>query len=258
MPRDVGDWAQDKLKILRLYLPGYLQATTKARERIYIDAFAGPGSNRLKVSGQIIDGSPLLALDAEAQNGTKFDRLFFIEQEPVIARELRGELEKRDPQHRAEVIVGDVNRELPRVVQKLPLRSPTFVFLDTDSIEPQWSTIEAIASSRTELLVNFPLAMAINRNLDSPKVTAYFGTDDWRPISRSLRTDRTRGLLDLYKNRLARLGYPHATEDDRLIRASRGHHLYYLFLVSKVPAAKNIMTWVLKQPDASGQARLNL
>ena len=61
MARDVGDWTREKLKLLELYLPGYLSATTKAQDRIYIDGFAGPGKNQLRSAPrEIIDGSPSL------------------------------------------------------------------------------------------------------------------------------------------------------------------------------------------------------
>jgi three-Cys-motif partner protein len=256
MPRQVGSWTQDKLKILRQYLPGYLLATTRALERIYIDAFAGPGLNRLRGKNRTIDGSPLIALDACAQNGTKFDRLFFIERDPAVAAQLRGVLNSRDKTQRASVINGDVNKELPRLITKLPRRSPTFVFVDPEGIEPQWTTIEAIAPWRTELLINFPLGMSINRNPDSDKVTAYFGTAQWRALWNSPR--RTHELLQLYKERLRRLGYRYTTEDDRLIKTSGGQHLYYLVFVSKVLPAKKIMTWVLGQPDSVGQTRMDM
>lgn len=258
MPREVGSWTQDKLKILRQYLPVYLLATTKALERIYIDAFAGPGLNRLRGRNLTIDGSPLIALDARARNGTKFDRLFFIERDPAVAAELRGVLKTRDKTQRASVIDGDVNKELPRLITKLPLRSPTFVFVDPEGIEPQWTTIEAIAPWRTELLINFPLGMSINRNPDSAKVTAYFGTDEWREVWSSTRPGRSRAVLQLYKERLRKLGYKYTTEDDRLIKTSGGRRLYYLVFVSKVVPAKTIMNWVLRQPDSAGQTRMDI
>jgi len=256
MPRQVGSWTQDKLKILKQYLPGYLGATTRARERIYVDAFAGPGLNRLRGSSLTIDGSPLIALDARARSGTKFDRLFFIERDPATAAELRDVLNTRDKAQRASLIVGDVNDELPRLVPKLPQRSPMFVFLDPDGIEPRWATVEAIASWQTELLINFPLGMSINRNPDSAKVTAYFGTNRWRELWNS--RGRTRALLQLYKERLAELGYRHTTENDRLVKTSGGRHLYYLVFVSKVDVAQRIMTWVLRQPDSAGQTRMDI
>jgi three-Cys-motif partner protein len=258
MPREVGSWTRDKLKILQQYLPGYLLATTKALERIYIDAFAGPGLNRLKGRSLTPDGSPLIALDARAPNGTKFDRLFFIERDRTVAAELRGVLNTRDHARRARVITGDVNEELPKLFTKLPRRSPTFVFVDPEGIEPRWSTIEAIAPWQTELLINFPLGMSIKRNLDSAKVTAYFGTDQWRGLWKSTGPGRTRALLQLYKERLWELGYRHTTQDDRLVKTSGGRHLYYLVFVSKVDVAKRIMTWVFSQPDAAGQARMGI
>ena len=256
MPRQVGAWTQDKLKILQQYLPGYLGATTRVLERIYIDAFAGPGLNRLRGRSRTIDGSPLIALDARAPNGTKFDRLFFIERDPTIAAELRDVLNTRDQARRARVIAGDTNDELPKLITKLPPRSPIFVFVDPDGIEPRWTTIEAIARWRTELLINFPLGMSINRNPDSAKVTAYFGTNRWRELWKSPK--RTLALLQLYKERLDQLGYRYATQDDRLVKTSGGRHLYYLVFVSKVNVARTIMTWVLRQPDSAGQARMDI
>ena len=132
MPREVGSWTQDKLKILQQYLPVYLLATTRALEGIYIDAFAGPGLNRLRGKSRTIDGSPLIALDACARNGMKFDRLFFIERDPAVAAELRDVLKTRDKTQRASVISGDVNKELPKLITKIPRRSPTFVFVDPE------------------------------------------------------------------------------------------------------------------------------
>ena len=85
----------------------------------------------------------------------RFSELYFIESEPAAAAELQCEIEERGD-HRATVITGDVNIELPRIVQGLNKRAPTFVLLDPEGIEPCWDTIEAIALWKTELLINFP------------------------------------------------------------------------------------------------------
>jgi three-Cys-motif partner protein len=253
MPREVGPWTKEKLRILAQYLPVYLQATTRAVERIYIDGFAGPGTNRIENTNEIVDGSPLIALGARSKNGTVFDRLFFIECDGRTVSELREVLSSRDPTGRAKVIEGDVNVELPKLVSGLPKRSPTFVFLDTEGIEPRWSTLSAIAQWQTELLINFPLGMAINRNPNSAKVKDYFGTSEWRPIWESTDTGRLRRLLDFYKGRLRELGWQHTTDIDPLITATGGQQLYYLIFVSKVEPGRRIMKWVQEQPDARGQ-----
>ncbi len=251
MPREVGQWTLEKLRILRQYLPVYLQATTKAKERIFIDAFAGPGTNRLKVSGEVVDGSPRIALTSRSQNGTVFDRYFFIERDRRIANELAANIRDLPSARRASVVHGDVNTKLPEVVRSLNRRSPTFVFLDTEGIEPQWETIEAIAPWKVELLINFPLGMSNNRTPNSEKVNEFFGTTAWRPLWES--TEPARKLLDLYKGRLKQLGFEYTTDVDPLITDRRGHKLYYLVFVSKVEPAKRIMRWVQQQPDSAGQ-----
>jgi three-Cys-motif partner protein len=257
MPREIGKHSQEKLRILSLYLPVYLQATTRALERIYIDAFAGPGTNRIRSSRKEVDGSPLIALGSQAQNGTSFDRYFFIEMQPDTAGELDATIGSRFPDKRAEVIVGDVNVELPRLIRRLPRRSPTFVLLDTEGIEPAWTTLQAIAPWKTELLINFPLGMGIKRNHKSDKVTRYFGTDEWSRIWQA-HPGESRQLLDLYKQRLYDLGYKFPSALDKLIKTTGGQHLYYLIHVSKVEAAKKIMDWVRKQPDFAGQMQMDI
>ena len=191
MARDVGEWTKDKRKILELYLPGYLGATTRTRERIYIDGFAGPGLNRLDRTGEIINGSPIIALEAQAQNGTSFDRLFFIESDPETVRELAELVRSHDLGGKAQVIHGDVNQKLPEVLGQVNKRSPIFLFLDTVGIDPSWDTIVQAADWQTELLINFPLGMSINRNAGSPKVDDYFGTPEWLPRWEGGRRSRT-------------------------------------------------------------------
>lgn len=259
MPREVGPWTKDKLKILELYLPPYLTATQRAIERVYIDAFAGPGTNILERTREVIDGSPLIALSAEGRNQVRgFERLFFIEESYDLYTELKAVVEERDAGHRATVIHGDANVELPRVLRRINRRSPTLVFLDPEGIDPSWETVESLAGWQTELLINFPLGMAINRNPDSGKTEAYFGTPEWRPLWEAGRISRTSGLIGLYLRRLAELGWKHQVNDSRLIRDDGNRNLYYLLFASKVTPAQSIMNWVFRQPDSSGQGRLPL
>jgi three-Cys-motif partner protein len=258
MPRETGEHTKEKLRIIAQYLPVYLQATKNVMERIYIDAFAGPGRNKIKPSGEIVDGSPLIALKSVAKNGTLFDRYYFIEMAPKVAAELQNSLEQSRPGGPWEVIPGDVNTELPKLMKKIHPRSPTFVLLDTEGIEPAWTTIESLSKWQTELLINFPLGMGINRNTGSAKVTRYFGTDEWKPIWHGSNQGEAKPLIDLYKNRLADLGWKFPSRLDKRISTVRGQSLYYLIHVSKVKAAGRIMDWVAKQPDSSGQSQMIL
>ena len=259
MPRDVGEWTKDKLKIVTQYLPVYLEATGSALERIYIDAFAGPGTNQIERTGEIIDGSPLVALSAKGNKGARgFDHLFFIEKDYDLAMELRTEVERRGEGKRATVIPGDANTELPELMRQVHPRSPTFVFLDTEGIEPSWGTVQSLAAWRTELLINFPLGMSINRNADSARAEAYFGTPEWKEYWEGGRLSRTSGLIRFYLDRLASLGWKEQPNHSRLVRDDGNRHLYYLLFASKDPAGGRIMNWAFSQPDATGQGRLAL
>ena len=258
MPRRVGDWTLDKLKILEQYLPAYLSATQRAIERIYIDAFAGPGQNLLNRSGRVIDGSPLIALNASGPKGTVFDRLFFIENDLEAVSELNQLLSSHDKRNRAKVIPGDVNQKLPELMAELSKRSPTFIFIDPEGIDPRWSTIEAVVPWQTELLINFPLGMSIKRNLTSRKVVDYFGTQNVDSLLKQAVSNIDRPLLDFYKERLRTIGYGFQVEDERLVKTSSNQSLYYLIFAGKVDVGKRIMESVFGQPDATGQIRMRL
>lgn len=153
MPRKVGARTQDKLKVIADYLPAYLTATQKAYERVCIDAFAGPGANEIERTREVIDGSPLIALDAKGKNGRGFDRLFFIESDAAAVQELRAAVAERDGRNRAEIIQGDVNVELPRLMKRINKKSPTFVLLDPAGIDPAWETVQSLSDWQTELLL---------------------------------------------------------------------------------------------------------
>ena len=75
--RESRDYVKDKLTILQHSVSMF---TTSMRNKNwtainYIDLLAGPGKNRLSESGEIMLGSPLLALETKY----KFDNYFFVE-----------------------------------------------------------------------------------------------------------------------------------------------------------------------------------
>jgi three-Cys-motif partner protein len=132
------------------------------------------------------------------------------------------------------------------------------LFLDPIGIDPPLSTIAAIAAWQVELLINFPLGMSIKRNVKSPKVPAYFGTNDWSAIWNRGGAGVDRALLDLYKEQLRRLGFLYSTPIEKLIRTQRNQALYYLLLASKFEPATEIMRWVFRQASSSGQLQLDM
>ena len=67
---EIGIWSEVKLAIIKEYASAYatiMEAYRRERIRslrwIYIDAYAGPGYHLSKASGELVEGSPLIALN---------------------------------------------------------------------------------------------------------------------------------------------------------------------------------------------------
>ena len=110
-----------------------------------------------------------------------------------------------------------------------------------------WSTIEALARTKVvEILINFPLGMAIQRLMIRSgaipmgwqiSLDTFFGAPDWRDLAYEQETglfgqemrkvsDSSVRLLEWYRNRL-RTAFGHVSTA-RLIKNTRGNPLYYL------------------------------
>jgi three-Cys-motif partner protein len=121
------------------------------------------------------------------------------------------------------------------------------VFLDPFGMQVPWATIEALASTKAiEVLINFPLWMAVNRLLArSGKIDlrwqmsldTFFGSRDWRAIAYEEKPDlfgarrdkidnAGEKILEWYRSRLVK-AFGHVSKA-RLIKNTRGNPLYYL------------------------------
>ena len=67
---EIGVWSEVKLAIIKKYASAYTSIMdSQRREKIpslrwlYIDAYAGPGYHLSKTSGELVEGSPLIALN---------------------------------------------------------------------------------------------------------------------------------------------------------------------------------------------------
>lgn len=258
----VGPWAAAKLDALEAYLNFYGTALSKQSfRRIYIDAFAGACVTRIRGSGisaepspffdepadhdaqeEFILGSPMRALNAP--NG--FHHHYFFDLDETRAGNLRALTEERKD---VTVQVGNCNpliRELAPILKSRNIRG--VAFLDPYGAHLEWATLEALAGTGTmEVVINFPLAMAINRLItksgDVPdrwagQLTSCFGTEEWREIAYNRENDLfgneitiknsdvSERLLDLYINRIKSI-FPFVAKP-RLIRNTRNGPLYYL------------------------------
>ena len=213
-PMEVGPWAKEKLDCLGKYLHAYTTILRKQKFNgyFYIDAFAGPGTLKVRKQqanmssqqplfeiseyvaedsgeSEYINGSPNVALNLKYP----FTDYVFIE----IHRERIGQLEElktkynnMKPIRRIHIRNEDCNEYLSTFLNKFTWKEwRGVVFLDPFGMQVQWDTIAKIGKTNAiEVFINFPVGMAIQRLLKNSgeftqeqreKLDQYFGTDEW-------------------------------------------------------------------------------
>lgn len=264
----VGLWSSEKLDTLRCYLGGqagrggFLPATRRAAERYYIDLFAGPGENRIRETGQTIDGSPLVALKA---GPPQFTHLFWVDAERRNGLSLQAHSEDY-PRKKITVLVGDANEKIDDILQLLPRHFPVFAFLDPEGAELHWETVRRLAEhkapgqTKVELFILFAYNQGLVRLLphDPSKMVHEQALDrvmpnpeGWRRVYRSRLSGQAgpfqirREMLNEYVQGLVSLGYAFVPPP-KLVPRPQGQPLYFLIFASDHPAGDRIMSWCLE------------
>ncbi len=164
---EIGIWSEVKLAIVKEYASAYAKILDAQRREslhnlrwLYIDAFAGPGIHLSKRTGEIVDGSPLIAL----KTTPPFSEYHFIDSDPIRAEQLRSISGPRDDVH---IYSADCNRVLLDTVFPRALYSDyrrALCLLDPYNINLRWEVIETAGQMESvEVFLNF-MIMDINRN----------------------------------------------------------------------------------------------
>ncbi len=259
----VGAWALDK----HHYVGRYIGATRAARKKFlppagsggaaYIDLFAGPGRARINDTGQVVDGSPLLAL---AHTEAPFTQLVLcdLDADNVAA------LQARTSGGATEVSVfrGDANRDISKITAAIPRYGLNVALVDPfRPSDLKWSTIAELAKfERMDLIVNFGTGF-IRRNLFEETKPEYGKVIDamlppgfpWRDRVRSLQ-DAAK-LIDCFREALGGLGYDQSRVRHIEIRNKTNTVMYHLVFASKKGLGTQIWNSIAKSPP-DGQREL--
>ncbi|WP_428031398.1 three-Cys-motif partner protein TcmP [Ancylobacter sp.] len=202
-----GAHTDDKLDRLRAYLTAFsIALKDQGFVRVYIDAFAGSGGRAevlpaLPLFGdkhaepQVVSvpGSARIALDVDPP----FDVLVLIEADRERHAALEA-LKRLYPSRKIECHQGEANDAVRRLCTRLPWRGSSAIpkgmrgvlFLDPYGMEVEWSTVEAVAKTRSiDVWYFFPL-MGLYRQAPreiialtadkAERLTRTLGTDEWR------------------------------------------------------------------------------
>lgn len=266
---EIGIWSEVKLAIIKEYASAYariLDATR--RERIprlrwhYVDAFAGPGVHLSKTTGDIVEGSPLIAL----RTMPPFSEYHFIDADPARANQLRQLAGSRPDVH---IYGEDSNNVLiEKVFPKIQFADYQrgLCLLDPYNIDLKWEVIEAAGrSGAIEVFLNFMIMdinrNALRRNRDSAvqskveQLTRLWGDESWIDAAYSSEGK----LFDdpekvsnakfeaAWRNRLKEKGGFRYVSEPMPMRTRTNSVIYYLYFASQKPVAAGIVDDIFRK-----------
>lgn len=249
--RDSGDYAKDKLKILEAYIHRFIVAMRGKQWRAinYIDLQAGPGKNIFRGSGDIMLGSPLIALQAKKH----FDNYWFVEMGDEEFQALETRVLVSDRASDVHLLHGDCNVKIDTIIARLDAIDKEYIegwwpslnlaFLDPEGLEINWSTVEKLGRiSRMDLMLNFSTS-GFTRNADlqfekeETRLDSFFGTPEWREVYEPVRSKDNsvvrRTMIDFYRERLNQLGYVNQQVREKVFKNRRNVQIYTLIFASK-------------------------
>lgn len=260
----IGPWSEVKLAILREYAAPYSKiVSAKGFHHLYIDGFAGPGAHVSRATGELILGSPRIALAIEPP----FKEYHFIDADLTRVEQLKS-LAGNRPDVR--VHPGDCNEVLLREVfprAKYSDYRRALCVLDPYNIDLSWEVVATAGHmGSVEIFLNF-MVMDMNMNilLNNPekadptqvaRMTRFWGDESWHSVAYEEDPqshlfgdpvmvkveDANEKVAEAYRQRLLDVaGFKFSPVPLRFVNA-RGATIYYLFFASPDPTANRIVT----------------
>lgn len=159
---NIGTWSEAKLELIRKYGTAYstILSNRPRLTHVYIDAFAGAGMHVSRKTGELVQGSPIQALEIDPP----FAEYHFIDTDGEKVEALRLAARSRTGVH---IYQGDANvllldRVFPQVQYEGFRRA--LCLLDPYGLHLDWRVLETAGRMRSvEIFLNFPM-LDINRN----------------------------------------------------------------------------------------------
>ena len=242
----IGPWAEDKYRYVGMYAEMFSTGMkNRWPRRVYLDLFCGPGCSRVRDTGRVVLGSPMIALSLP----DPFDAYVFADENPEALEALRLRVARLDHQHPVTYVPGDANAAINRILETLSEKSGekvlSFCFLDPYKLNIHFQTVQRIAEGRAvDFLILLALYVDANRNIqayvgdDNPTIDLFLGDRTWRPRWKTAERagdSIVKFLAREYSDRMAQIGYlPMALDDMIKVRTTEKRlPLYYLAFFSK-------------------------
>ncbi len=261
---DVGDWSEEKYRLLWLYANLFATSMKKKwHTRCYIDLFSGAGYARIQGTSRIIRSSSLLSL----QVNDPFDYYIFCDSNPDCIAALENRAADLSPSAKCFFENCDANTSYARILSKLPVPSKdnrvlSFCLVDPFKLDDiKFRTIRELSGRFMDFLINIP-AMDPRRNEsiyssdNSDVISEYLDEPSWRDIRR--RGDPSipfnifvEKMLD---NKMKSLGFNYGGfHMAKIVRSTQKNLLLYsLGFYRRHPRGEEFWKQALKYSDPQG------
>lgn len=204
-----GAWTEEKLNAFEKYVNAYLTIMNKYRGQydwklIYFDGFAGSGSRNEDITSEdnqlmidLIDEHQITVEELTPYKGAAervlnivqdgFDFYYFIDKDAASSTQLQEKLTPYQKDKRLEFRHSDANAEVSKLADAMRKNSKlkALVLLDPFGMQVDWSSIERLKGTSTDLWILIPTGVIVNRLLDRKcklthieKLTSFFGKDE--------------------------------------------------------------------------------
>lgn len=217
---------------------------------------------------EYIQGSPRAALGIDHP----FTHYYFVEKNSEHIKKLKALKAEYGETRNITIYEGDTLRHLNVFIESVKdwKTSRAVAFLDPFGMQVPWATICDIARKKSiEIILNLPIGTTIQRLIkkdrakmsqkDMERLNLYFGSEEWEQVVYNFDTPQTslfdnkltvlkyndaaERLIGWYTNRLRAL-FGH-TAGPKLIKNTRGAHLYYLIWAGSHEKGKQIAGYIL-------------
>ncbi len=232
----IGSWAPEK----HLRLRKYVDITRAVRGKFggnatYIDLYCGPGRARIRESGEVVDGSAIVAA-MEARKRNPYKEIVIGDLDPINVEACQARLAQIEGTS-VRAYAGTAEEVAEQVLPTLHPTGFNLAFLDPFNIEAlPFSVIQTLArAQRMDLLIHVSI-MDLQRNVramaTSGKLDAF--APGWRGSVNPAATNSAlvMGVFEHWRGLLKGLGYIVSTNIER-VRGNRNQPLYWLVLASK-------------------------
>lgn len=243
----IGEWAQDKHRILTHYIEASSPARRKAYpESAFIDLYCGPGRAFVKGRVSFEDGSPLIAARVARNKGNPFSHFFINDEDEEFVKACSTRLSKIETKRLA--MVGKAEENIDAIIRLIPRKGITIAFVDPFNLVP-FTIIEKLAAlPKMDIILHISI-QDLNRNVfryveeKSPILEAFApGVTD--AVKLTTQPKVFQDVCDYWRALVETTGLK-IGERFKTITGPRNAPLYWLVIAARHPLADKIWSSIV-------------